>query len=148
MSHTEAAPTTQGVLATWPEIRAFIFAGNATFTLESKSGARFTYKVTAMKEGTGFFVALLSGNDNERDYAYMGMVRADGPFHFTRGSKVGRDAPSARGIVWFFDKMIVEDEGFTRQCTFWHEGRCGRCGRKLTVPSSVASGIGPECAKA
>ena len=27
-----------------------------------------------------------------------------------------------------------------------HEGRCGRCGRALTVPESVASGIGPESA--
>jgi hypothetical protein len=28
---------------------------------------------------------------------------------------------------------------------FWHEGRCGRCGRRLTVPDSIASGYGPEC---
>jgi hypothetical protein len=27
-----------------------------------------------------------------------------------------------------------------------HEGKCGRCGRKLTVPESVKSGFGPECA--
>jgi hypothetical protein len=28
----------------------------------------------------------------------------------------------------------------------WHEGRCGRCGRRLTVPESIESGLGPECA--
>jgi hypothetical protein len=28
-----------------------------------------------------------------------------------------------------------------------HEGRCGKCGRLLTVPESVETGIGPECAK-
>ena len=27
----------------------------------------------------------------------------------------------------------------------WHEGRCGRCGRKLTVPESIEAGYGPEC---
>src|ERR1019366_4832357 len=27
----------------------------------------------------------------------------------------------------------------------WHEGKCGRCGRKLTVPESIERGIGPEC---
>jgi hypothetical protein len=27
----------------------------------------------------------------------------------------------------------------------WHEGRCGRCGRRLTVPESIESGYGPEC---
>src|SRR5262249_13335004 len=26
-----------------------------------------------------------------------------------------------------------------------HEGRCGRCGRRLTVPESIESGYGPEC---
>jgi hypothetical protein len=29
----------------------------------------------------------------------------------------------------------------------WHEGKCGKCGRTLTVPSSIESGIGPECMK-
>jgi hypothetical protein len=27
-----------------------------------------------------------------------------------------------------------------------HEGRCCRCGRKLTVPESIETGLGPECA--
>lgn len=29
----------------------------------------------------------------------------------------------------------------------WHEGKCGRCGRQLTVPESIESGFGPECVK-
>ena len=29
----------------------------------------------------------------------------------------------------------------------WHEGRCGRCGRKLTTPQSVETGFGPVCAQ-
>jgi hypothetical protein len=28
----------------------------------------------------------------------------------------------------------------------WHSGRCGRCSRRLTVPESIAAGIGPDCA--
>jgi hypothetical protein len=27
------------------------------------------------------------------------------------------------------------------------EGKCGKCGRALTVPSSILTGIGPECSK-
>jgi hypothetical protein len=27
----------------------------------------------------------------------------------------------------------------------WHEGRCGKCGRALTVPESIESGLGPVC---
>ena len=28
-----------------------------------------------------------------------------------------------------------------------HEGRCGRCNRKLTTPDSIDSCFGPECIK-
>lgn len=29
----------------------------------------------------------------------------------------------------------------------WHEGRCCRCNRKLTVPASIELGLGPDCAE-
>ena len=29
----------------------------------------------------------------------------------------------------------------------WHEGKCGKCGRPLTVPSSIENGLGPSCLK-
>jgi len=29
----------------------------------------------------------------------------------------------------------------------FHEGKCCRCGRRLTTPTSVQNGIGPECIK-
>lgn len=29
----------------------------------------------------------------------------------------------------------------------WHEGACGCCGRALSVPASVAMGLGPACAE-
>ena len=29
----------------------------------------------------------------------------------------------------------------------WHEGCCGKCGKRLTVPSSIENGLGPECIK-
>jgi hypothetical protein len=28
----------------------------------------------------------------------------------------------------------------------YHEGRCGACGRRLTTPESISSGLGPVCA--
>ncbi len=31
------------------------------------------------------------------------------------------------------------------QLEVWHEGCCGKCGRKLTDAESIARGIGPEC---
>ena len=29
----------------------------------------------------------------------------------------------------------------------YHDGRCGKCGRQLTVPASIETGFGPECVK-
>lgn len=123
--------------------RSYITGGNATVTIMSgKTGTRFTYKVTASKPDAGqmpiFFVGLLSGPDNERDYRYIGIVTASG-FRWTRKSTVTETAPSFQAFAWLSRHWESD------QVEIWHEGRCGRCGRKLTVPDSIASGFGPEC---
>lgn len=130
-----------------PEVFArFALAGNATFTIRSvASGVRFTYRVRTMKEREGmWFVSLLNGPDNTSHYTYMGCIQ-NNKFRFTKGSKVTPTAPSAVAIVWFA-KQAFERHLLPASVEVWHEDRCGRCGRKLTVPESIASGIGPECA--
>ena len=52
--------------------------------------------------------------------------------------------PAPRAFQYLLDYMGGKTEA--KSLEIWHEGRCGRCGRKLTVPSSIESGIGPECA--
>ena len=125
--------------------RAFIMGGKATVTLVSaKSGARFTYRITAKDEGRIHFVSLLNGPDNENAYAYFGYIRGGIFFHGGVKAKVAADAPSAAGFKWAFGQLARNV--LPPALEIWHEGRCGRCGRKLTVPSSIASGFGPECA--
>ena len=29
----------------------------------------------------------------------------------------------------------------------FHSGKCGKCGKKLTTPESIKSGLGPYCSK-
>jgi Family of unknown function (DUF6011) len=165
-----------GVLAAWPQVREFVFAGNATFTLVSlKTGVRFTYKVTVKKadvlrlhdhekryvthdgflksdparnfgpEDVTYFVNLLRGPDNTGDFTYMGVLRRPAQFNLTSASKVGRSAPSFRALVWMLDAMQCGRDVLGKQLEVWHEGRCGRCGRKLTVPSSILRGLGDRC---
>jgi len=129
--------------------RDFMLGGNATVTLVStKTGTRFTYKIRANDEGDVFFVSLLSGPDNESDYSYLGRIDASARFWAGRRSPkpgdVGADAPSSQAFAWAWDRLCrgVMSEALE----VWHEGRCARCNRKLTVPSSIASGWGPECA--
>lgn len=129
---------------------SFLLAGKATVTLRSlNSGNRFTYKVELADKRNAndpneipvWFVSLLNGPDNWTNYAYIGMIK-NNEFRHTAKSKVSKDAPSFLGFEFCFKSIAA---GTMRGFEFWHEGKCGRCGRKLTVPESVASGFGPEC---
>lgn len=119
----------------------YALAGHATITIKNPAtGNRFTYRVD-QKDGEKFwFVELLAGPDNETSYMYLGVIRAAGKFELTRKSRAGWDAPSVLAFGWLTHHW---EDG---RIEVWHDGTCGRCGRKLTVPESVASGIGPTCA--
>jgi hypothetical protein len=144
-----------GQLVSADDAVRFIMAGNATFTIRSKStGTRFTYKVRKSEQcptwpGDRWFVSLLRGPDNEGDFFYMGVLERVGEklprFRFTKKSTVTPDAKSAEAFVWLWQKLAV-NHYMPGNVECWHEGRCGRCGRKLTVPESIEFGIGPECA--
>ena len=151
----------QGRLNFPGEIRAYVLGGNSTLTIRSrKSGVRFTYKVksvtkdrdknwsTGNQDRTKYFVSVMVGPDNAEDFRYMGMMdrNLDGQyrFHPTRGSKIGANAPSFIAFVWFWNQLEFKFK-VSDGIEFWHEGSCCVCGRKLTVPESVADGIGPEC---
>lgn len=136
---------------------AFILAGNARFTLVSGvTGARFTFRVSRKDESSPWFVSVLSGANNEADYAYLGTIFPARPVHgrtapspmvpvFFHGkkSRIGKDAPSAKAFAWAW--TFIARGQMPPSCEIWHEGRCGKCGRALTVPESIASGIGPVC---
>lgn len=137
---------------------AFVIGGNATFTVVSKAtGNRFTYKVCRGEDRPGnidpatpYWVKLLSGPDNTSDYQFMGTLWKLGEqydFRTSRKSTVDAGAPSMKAWLWLCGMLFGGSGSSFEQCEFWHEGRCCRCGRVLTVPSSIASGIGPECAR-
>lgn len=126
-------------------VEQFCLGGNSTFTIVAKeSQTRFTFKIQAPKDANGFFfVKLLDGPDNWANYQYIGFIR-DGEFrHGGAKAKAGADAPSVGAFGWFWrnrnGKALDHME-------FWHEGKCAKCARKLTVPESVYTGFGPDCA--
>jgi hypothetical protein len=128
---------------------AFMSAGKATVTLVSKkTGNRFTYRITMSEDKLCHFVALLSGPDNTSDYQYMGRISRGVYWHgrkIPRPGDISRDAPSAKAFDWTWRALARYT--MPEQLEIWHEGRCGRCARKLTVPSSIERGFGPECAE-
>jgi len=128
---------------------SFILAGKATVTLRSlASGNRYTYKIVEAEkrnpnDAQTWFVKLLNGPDNTNSFVYIGIIRGN-QFVWTSKSRVGKDAPSIIGFTFVLNALVSNKiNGFE----VWHEGKCGRCGRKLTVPESVSTGFGPDCAE-
>lgn len=138
------------------QLLTFMFAGNATLTIRSlKTNERYTYRIKSppTEEGkapgsVGWFVAVLTGPDNTHDFQYLGHIyRESRDFQLGRKSRIGPDAPSAIAWQWFYGAIVLGTRLLPDKCEVWHEGRCGACNRKLTVPESIELGIGPECAK-
>ncbi len=128
----------------------FFFGGNATFTIESeKSGTHKTYKIRQTKPNPRFpvpslMVFLLTGPCNETDYQYIGMTNRDnGQLKLTANSKRTMDSADVITFNWMM-KHLFTDKVLTN-AKVHHEGKCGCCGRTLTVPESITRGIGPEC---
>lgn len=133
----------------------FILAGHSFFTIRKiETGGRFTYRVTVPEDQkdhpTLFFVSVLTGTDNNSDYSYVGFIRAQNDatytFYYGNKSKLSKEAPSVRVFDVVFNQLLMKNVPLTK-LELWHEGRCGRCGRRLTVPESIENGIGSECAK-
>ena len=138
-----------GRLRTLEHAREFVTAGKAYLTLVSgKTGARFTYRVSKMeREGQQaiYHVSGLTGPDNDAHYEYLGTVFNERDFKRGRRSRIGFDAPIHRAFAYFW-KALYQARAMPAELEVWHDGRCGRCGRHLTVPESVERGLGPDCA--
>jgi hypothetical protein len=140
-------------------ILAFMLAGDATITFKNaKSGTHLTYRLqrselTEAEIAQGkkpiYFVKLLTGSDNENDYTYIGIIAPDRyknnalAFRTTGKSKLTMDSKPCMVLARAFEFFVSGKMPFGLEV--WHEGRCGRCGRKLTTPESVERGFGPDC---
>lgn len=118
------------------KILTFMLAGNALFTLQSKkTGDHFTYRVKKQKEGTrDYFV--LAGHGG-----YLGRLVVRGEVRFFPGIKPEPENIFAHKLpfAWFINHLDSD------KFELWHEGKCGKCGRRLTDPQSIERGLGPEC---
>ena len=140
------------------DLVTFLSGGNAKITIQSKkTGTHFTFKVSQGWDGqankrdhtTPFFVSVLSGPDNEADFQFIGFIPLN-KMAFRRpelvaGRKGRPDAPSFKALDWVLRHL--SQNNLPEQVEIQHEGHCCRCGRTLTHPDSLASGIGPECRK-
>ena len=128
--------------------REFVLAGKAILTVSSPD-IHFTFKVRLKKKTEKYpdkyFISLLTGPENTNDYTYLGILEDDN-VKLTKASQFQDDSRPVKAIRWAIKTIWTQSQppqGFEIR----HAGRCGRCGRLLTVPESIDSGIGPECIK-
>lgn len=165
----EAAVADMNVLPWNKTTLAFLLAGRCWVSLEDVlTGTRFTYEVrqkvdmgdvtvtnkkgkqetrrTIVKRYDFWFVSLQKGAIGEAKPRYLGIVDPKG-FRTTTKTRANVLA-TAENINMFGDVLRDLRAGLDRghQVKIWHCGRCGRCGRALSVPSSIATGLGPDCA--
>ena len=130
--------------------REFIFAGHAIFTVENEqTGGRLTFKVETPKEKRNafcapHFVRYLTGPDNMDHYTYVGTDWGDRrELKLTKASRMTDDSRPVKVFRWLMTRLDRGD--LPESVKIYHEGRCGRCGRRLTVLESIRSGLGPIC---
>lgn len=125
------------------EALKFIFAGKSIFTVKNpKTDNRFTFKVNKHKVDDIYFVNVLTGPDT---FQFVGTLNSNTNYKHSRKSRITFEAQSVK----VFDFIIkgLRTNKLPQFIEIWHEGKCGRCGRRLTVPESIESGFGPECTK-
>lgn len=146
----QQAPEPQQQASTQFDARRFITAGQAIFTLQGIRD-RYTYRVSKKEPEPGsrftepaYFIGLLTGADNTSDYTYIGMLDVrQGQIRLTKASRYTADSSPVKAFNWAIGR-IWRGVGI-EPARLYHMGKCGRCGRALTVPSSIESGFGPEC---
>lgn len=142
------------------DIRDYMFGGKAEFTLQSNvTGKHFTYRVLKYSDDKIRFVFFLGGSNNDTDWIYAGKLRRfkrdpnalstpltkNNELAFARTPKSPSSAaPVMQAFGWFIH-MLNKDTIAEDQVTFLHSGKCSACGRKLTTPESIQTGMGPVC---
>lgn len=130
----------------------FMLAGKSEFILHSsKTGEYFEYYLTkkaSMNNENEFIYFLNTKLSGKKVYA--GVLWYDnkvGEFKFSKGQKgeVDNNHLNIRSLLFVLNKL--NSGGVPQYCTVYHTGTCGRCGRKLTTPESILTGLGPECSK-
>lgn len=127
----------------------YMFGGNAVVTVQSVvTNKHYTYRIWTKKDDTSFgdnrtplyFVGVRAG---ER-YRYIGYIKDD---ELRAGNKGTPGADSFKAFQWLLRQVTTRHRlDIHPQMILRHEGTCGRCGRQLTHPESLNSGIGPVCA--
>lgn len=149
------------------QLLQLLTAGRAVLTIRSKrTQARFTFRfrrpdaepgrrrpIWVSRLGHPPHLPTTDGPQAEyvKLWSFLGTIWPEEGrvWHFNPSAKspVPVDDQSMVAAAWIARMLPFAVDHLMEEATWWHEGRCGRCGRRLTVPESIESGFGPECVK-
>lgn len=119
-----------------------IFSGDAIFTIRSKkTGNHFTYRLFKRSDKL-FFLSVMMSPDNTARFQYLGNFKPEQNYLYI-GLKSTIPVLSKQ---WLAIKYLF-DNPETNLIEIFHEGRCLKCGKRLTTPRSIEIGLGPKCEK-
>lgn len=127
------------------KIKRFILAGNSYFTVINKETKnKLTFRVVRPKEKSPWFVSATNKNGK---YGFLGTLfprKGDFEYHWGwRRGKFTKDSVPNKSFEWLWKKIYLDS--LPENIIFYHEGKCGRCSKKLTDPKSIIRGFGPHC---
>lgn len=128
-------------------LKQFLFGGNAYLTVVL-DGEHKTYRVSANDTGKVYFVSMLVGEDSTTQYVYLGTIFDKARFTTTRKSRLDRDSMPVQIFEWIFACAYAEapySDSPWGPLEILPAENCGKCGKMLTTPESIARGFGPEC---
>ena len=121
---------------------------STTFTLE-RDGQHITFRVRRPKGYKTMLLDAMTGSDNNDGFEYVGSMSRG--LYIKPKASVSKKAEMVRDeIQWYQKQLWLSDKGYRNELAsveLHHEGQCACCGRKLTNPVSLTTGIGPVCTK-
>ncbi len=129
---------------------------NGIYTIESPTNGHRTFRIKTQAETAKFapgtrIVSLLTGPDNNNHYQGFAFVRQD-ENGFNLWKKYRGIHDERTEYEWYASMLLdmltnPESKCYKTGYKLLREERCIRCNRRLTTPTSIRKGIGPECEK-
>lgn len=119
----------------------FLLGGNSWFSVKNiTTGNHMSYKVVLSNKSQKPIYFVKAKNE------FIGTLFDKNKFVYSKKSDLSIDSPEVKGFAFVFYHLIKKT--LPKNVEIWHNGKCGRCGKPLTDPESVARGIGKHCLEA
>lgn len=131
-------------------IEDYVFQKRSTITIRSKKcGEHFTYTIARDKyDDRAFRVYLLTGENNNDDYRYIGIFYRSSRTYVLPGlykaNEYAQKVPLSIQVIRY---VLTNINHLPDTIEVYHSCKCALCGRKLTTPNSLRTGFGPKCRK-